>query len=382
MGAVDEGILHGHCDPEFEPVRQAFLRNFQEDGELGAAVAVTRHGRLVVDLWAGWADSQRTRPWGRDTIVCMMSVGKAVSALAIHMLADRGAIDVDEPIARYWPEFAQNGKGEIPVRWGLSHLAGIPVADQAPPGSIYDAAVMAEAVAAQAPLWTPGTVKCYHSATMGYLCDALVRRVDGRSIGAFVRDEIAGPLGLDYHIGVPPDALARCADMVRARGSLLDLAQTGSKSDLLSRIWKQLPPDEDYNSLAWRQAEIPSANGHGNARSMALLFGALACGGSADGVRLLGRRSLDRALAEQWRGVSISSGLNFRLGLGFFLNNPPDRPMGTSSRAFGHSGAGGAQAIGDPDAGIGFAYSPNMMHGGLDIGVRATRLIEAALGQA
>ena len=382
MSVSETPVLNGHCDPAFEAVREAFLRNFEEDGELGAAVAVTHRGRLVVDLWGGWCDPARTRPWQADTLVCMMSVGKAVSALAIHMLADRGLIDVDDPIAKYWPEFAQNGKADIPVRWGLSHLAGIPVADKAPPGSIYDAEVMADAVAAQAPLWPPGTVKCYHSATMGYLCDALVRRVDGRSIGTFVREEIAGPLGLDYHIGVPEADLGRCADMVRSKGNLLDLAQTGAKNDLLSRIWKQLPPGEDYNSVAWRRAEIPSANGHGNARAIARLFGVLACGGSADATTLLSRRALDRALAEQWRGVSISSGLNFRLGLGFFLNNPPDRPMGTSSRAFGHSGAGGAQAIGDPDAGIGFAYSPNLMHGGLDIGVRALRLIEATLGRA
>ena len=373
-------MIHGFCDPRFERVREAFALNFESDGELGAAVAVTQHGRTVVDLWGGWADAARTRPWQADTIVCMMSVGKAVSALAIHLLSDRGRIDLDAPIAQYWPEFSQGGKGEIPVRWGLSHLAAVPVADAAPPGSIYDAVVMADAVAAQAPLWAPGTIKCYHSATMGAICDALVRRVDGRSIGTFVREEIAGPLGLDYFIGVPEADLARCADMVRSTGNLLDLAQTGKKNELLSWIWKQLPPGEDYNSTAWRRAEIPSANGHGNARAMARLFGAIACGGTADGVGVISREATDRALAEQWRGISISTGLHFRLGLGFFLNNPPDRPMGRSTRAFGHSGAGGAQAIGDPDSGIGFAYSPNRMHGGLDIGVRATRLVDAALG--
>lgn len=381
MTTSDGITLQGHCDPRFAAVREAFLRSFRERGELGAAVAVTEHGRSVVDLWAGWCDGGRTRPWLEDTIVCMMSVGKAVSALAIHMLADRGKLDIDAPIAEYWPEFAANGKGEIPVRWGLSHLAAIPVADKAPPGSIYDALVMEDATAAQAPLWTPGTTKCYHSATMGFICSALVRRVDGRSIGQFVREEIAGPLGLDYHIGVPDAAMARCADMVRSKGNLLDLAQTGNKNDLLTRIWKQLPPGEDYNSTAWRRAEIPSANGHGNARSMARLFGALACGGVLDGRRFVSRDALDRALAEQWRGVSISSGLRFRLGLGFFLNHPPDRPMGSSTRAFGHSGAGGAQAIGDPDRGIGFAYCCNLMHGGLDIGPRAAGLIEATLGR-
>ena len=378
----DRTAIYGECDPRFEPVRRAFQKNFDEDGELGAAVAVTLDGKPVVDLWGGWCDAEKTRPWQSDTIVCMMSVGKAVSALAIHMLVDRGLLTLDEPIARYWPEFAQNGKEQIPVRFALSHLASIPVADAAPPGSIYDSAVMESAVAAQQPLWAPGTVKCYHSATMGFICSALVRRVDGRSLGQFVRDEISGPLGIDYAIGLTLAEQSRCASMIRSKGNLLDLAQTESKNDLLSRIWRQLPPAEDYNSVEWRSAQIPSANGQGNARAVARLFGVLACAGAYDGSRLIRESTLEAALVEQWRGVSISSGLNFRLGLGFFLNHPPDRPMGISMRAFGHSGAGGAQAIADPDARIGFAYCPNRMHGGLDIGARATRLIEACLGRA
>ncbi len=378
----DGTVIHGHCDPRFEPVRRAFQKNFDEDGELGAAVAVTLDGRPVVDLWGGWCDAQKTRPWQSDTIVCMMSVGKAVSALAIHMLVDRGLLTLDAPIASFWPEFAQNGKAQIPVRFALSHLASIPVADAAPPGSIYDSAVMESAIAEQPPLWEPGTVKCYHSATMGFICSALVRRVDGRSLGQFVRDEISGPLGVDYAIGLTLAEQSRCASMIRSKGNLLDLAQTESKNDLLSRIWRQLPPAEDYNSVAWRSAQIPSANGHGNARAVARLLGVLACGGAYDGKQLIRQSALEAALVEQWRGVSISSGLNFRLGLGFFLNHPPDRPMGSSMRAFGHSGAGGAHAIADPDARIGFAYCPNRMHGGLDIGARATRLIEACLGRA
>jgi len=388
MSEAEPPAIEGTCDPRFARVREAFAENFRRDGELGAAVAVTLHGRPVVDLWGGWRDAARTRPWQADTIVCMMSVAKAVSALALHMLVDRGRVDLDAPVASYWPEFAQAGKARVTVRQALSHLAGVPVADAAPPGAIYDAGAMEAALAAQAPLWEPGTVPCYHSATLGFICGAIVRRVTGRSLGAFVREEISAPLGLDYQIGLRPEEAARCADMIRAKGSLLDLAQSsgkdqsGSKTDLLSRAWKQLPPEEDYNSPAWRAAEIPSANGHGNARAVARLCGALACGGTLDGVRLIGADALARATEEQWRGQSMASGLTFRVGMGFFLNCPPDRPMGPNARAFGHSGAGGAQAIADPVSGIGFAYSPNRMHAGIDIGPRAQRLIEAAFARA
>jgi len=382
MSAGDLPAIEGDCDPRFARVHAAFAENFARDGELGAAVAVTLHGRPVVDLWGGWRDAARTQPWQRDTIVCMMSVAKAVSAFAVHMLADRGLIELDAPIAQYWPEFAQAGKARIPVRWALSHMACVPVADKAPVGAIYDSTAMEDALAAQTPLWEPGTERCYHSATLGFICGAIVRRVTGLSLGAFLRQEIARPLGLDYHIGLGPDEAERCAEMIRAKGSLLDLAQTDPKYAFLARMWRQLPPDEDYNSPAWRAAEIPSANGHGNARAIARLCGLWALGGTLDGVRLISAGAMAQAVEEQWSGQSAASGLRFRVAMGFFLNCPPDRPMGPNPRAFGHSGAGGAQAIADPVSGIGFAYSPNRMHGGIDIGPRAQRLIEATFACA
>lgn len=369
-------LVHGRCDARFARVREAFERNFAEDGEVGAAVAVMLDGRMVVDLWGGHRDAARTRPWESDTIVCMMSVAKAVSALCVHRLVEQGRLDLDAPVARDWPEFAAGGKAEIPLRWVLCHLAGIPVADAAPRGAMYDWGVMTRAIAAQTPLWPPGSTRCYHSATQGFILGELVRRVTGMSLGAYLRREIAGPLGLDYAIGLDDAGISRSATMIPASGTIFDAAQRGDRSTLLGRAWYPLADGEDFNSDAWRRSEIPSANGHGNARAIARLYGALALGGTLDGVRVIGAEALARATTEQWRGQSISSKLEFRTALGFFLSCPPDRPMGPNPRTFGHSGAGGAQGFADPDARLGFAYAPNRMHAGIDIGVRATRLIE------
>jgi CubicO group peptidase (beta-lactamase class C family) len=369
--------IHGFVSPGFEVLREAFERNFLEDQELGAAVAVTLDGQPVADLWGGWCDRGRTRPWVEDTLVCTMSVVKAFSALCVHRLLDQGHLSLDDPVARYWPEFGAAGKASIPIRWVLSHLAGVPVADAARRGSIYDWQAMTDAIARQAPLWTPGTTRCYHSSTQGFILGELVRRITGVSIGHYLHAEVMEPLGIDFHLGLDHADHHRCADLQDASGTVFDAALRGDRSTLLGRGWYPIADDEDFNSTRWRSAEIPSANGHGNARSIARLYGVLACGGTLDGIRLISQETLARATEEQWRGVSISSQIEFRTALGFFLSHPPYRPMGPNSRTFGHSGAGGAQGFADPDARLGFGYSPNRMHRGTDIGRRAHRLIEA-----
>jgi len=368
--------VDGLCDPAFAKLRDAFRANFAEHGECGAAVAVMQRGRLVVDLWGGWRDPARTQPWERDTTVCMMSVAKAVTALCVHALADDGLLDLDAPIARYWPEYGCHGKQDTPVRWALCHLAGVPVVEGPPRGAIYDWDAMTAAIVAQAPMVAPGTTPIYHTMTQGFLLGEIVRRVTGLTLGEFLRRRIAAPLGLDYAIGLVPEQQARCATMVPSAGTVLAIAQSGDPTSLLARAWAQLPAEEDFNSTAWRAAEIPSANGHGTARAIATLYGALAQGGRLGEQRILSADGLARATALQWHARSEASGLTFRAALGFFLNCPPDRPMGPNPATFGHSGAGGAQSFADPAAGIGFCYAPNRMHGGIDIGPRAQKLIE------
>ncbi len=369
--------VSGTSDPRFAAVREAFATNFRANGEVGAALAGYWQGRKVVDLWGGLADAATGRPWQADTMVCMMSVAKGICAIAMAMLYDQGLVDFDAPVARYWPAFAQGGKQAVTVCQALSHVAGVPLADAIEEGGIYDFDTMAAAIAAQVPLWPPGTTQVYHSATLGHIIGMLVRAVTGLSIGAFVRTRIAAPLGADYAIGLTPEEEARCATMIPSANNLVGAAKRAPPDSLAYRQWKGLPASEDFNSHSWRAGEIPSVNGHGTARGVARLYAAAAGGGALDGVRLARAESLAVLAAEQASGKSASSGLTLRMGMGFMLNSPPSRPMGPNMATFGHSGAGGAQAFADPVAGLGYCYCCNRMHDGLDVGVRAASLIEA-----
>ena len=375
MKVADNAPVDGHCDRRFAGIADAFAENFRTRGEAGAAVAVTLNGEPVVDLWGGFADSARTRPWAEDTLVCMMSVAKAVTALCAAMAVDRGLIGWNEPVARYWPEFAAAGKGDIPVRWALDHRAGLAAIAQAmPEGAAYDWQAMTGALAAQAPLSPPGEARAYHSVTLGYLVGELIRRTDGRSLGRFLAEEVCGPHGIDYWIGLPPELHGRCAEFFgETEGTLFDRSEPDS---LKSRAMAQVPP-EDFNTERFRSAEIPSINGIGTARGVARLFDGLAAGGILDGRRLLSADVLAEATMEQWYGREDLLGHTRRMGLGFALGLPGHLAMGPSPRAFGHTGAGGAIGFADPDAGLGFAYAPNRMYSAPGISPRLSALVDA-----
>ena len=372
---TDVVAVNGRCEPRFAGVADAFAENFRSRGEAGAAVAVTLRGEPVIDLWGGFADSARTRPWGEDTLVCMMSVAKAATALCAAMAVDRGLIGWDEPVARYWPEFAAAGKGGIPVRWVLDHRAGLPAITQAmPEGAAYDWDSMTAALAAQAPLSAPGKSRAYHSVTMGYLVGELIRRTDGRSLGRFLAEEVCGPHGIDYWIGLPAALHDRCAEFFgETAGTLFDRSDPDSP---MARAMAQTPA-EDVNTERFRAAEIPSINGIGAARGVARLFDGLAAGGVLDGSRLLGAEVLAEATAEQWFGREDLLGHTRRMALGFALGLPGHLAMGPSPRAFGHTGAGGAIGFADPDARLGFAYAPGRMYSGPGISPRLSALVDA-----
>lgn len=375
--AAETVPVGGTCDSRFDAVRAAFEKNMNGGEELGAAVSVVLDGETVVDLWGGYKDPARTHPWERDTITTMMSVGKAIGALCVLVLADRGKIDLDSPIAAYWPEFAQAGKEAITVRTYLSNLAGMPIAEAAPAGSMYEAGVLERALEVQAPMWEPGTQPCYHSFTMGPMCRELVKRVSGKDIGPFLREEITDPLGVDYHFGLTPEEEARCATYVETPGtpSLEGIKRT--PDSILGRAWKPLPKDEDFNSGNYRRAQLPSANGHGNARAIARLYGCLARGGELGGVRIMSEAAIEDAIAEQWDAVEVMTNRPFRFGTGFMLNNVPFN-IGPNPRAFGHPGVGGAIGFADPDATLGFSYCGNRMAPVADRGPFAGALIDAA----
>lgn len=374
---MNENRIDGFCAPGFEPVKKVFEANFSQRGEVGAAVAIAVRGEPVVDLWGGVTDAQSGRPWERDTLVCMMSVAKGVIALLVHRLAGLGVIHLDDPITRWWPEFAAGGKAHITLRQVLAHVAGLPYADNLPRGSLYDWERVTTALAAQTPAFAPGAVRCYHSATMGFIAGEVLRRATGVPVNELLQSELCGPMGVDFRIGLTLAEQSRCATMIPSPGNILDIARSRPDS-LFGRMWYPIADDEDFNSRAWRSSLIPSANGHGTARGVARLYSTVASELAFGDPGPVEPGALRTGIAEQWAGREHSTGMFWRQGLGFFLNWPPNRPMGPNPATFGHSGAGGAQGFGDPDSGLGFCYAPNRMHSGIDIGPRATPLIEAA----
>jgi CubicO group peptidase (beta-lactamase class C family) len=364
----------GSCDERFAAVRDALADNFRERGELGAAVAVAVEGRLVVDVWAGWMDAARTRAWQRDTLIDVFSVGKAMATLCLLVLADRGRLELESRVSRYWPEFAQGGKEAITVRALLAHRAGLPaVRRRLPELAMYDWQLVTGALAAEEPWWEPDSTHGYHVNTFGFLVGELVRRVSGESIGGFFRKEIARPLGADFHFGFAEGEDARTADYLFAHETP-EMDGAGDRSDerdlfegdeerrfMLGRVYMNPPGMSGLgtvNTRAWRAAEIPSANGHATARAVARIFGLLAGGGALGGVRLLHPETIEAATAEASAGTDFVLGRPSRFGLGFQLTQP-ERPLGPSPRSFGHFGAGGSLGFADPDAQLAFGYVIN-----------------------
>ena len=376
-------MIDGDCDPRFAAVRDAFAASFEAGREVGASFAATVGGRMVVDLWGGHADAARTRPWRRDTIVNVFSTTKAMTALCAHILVDRGLLDLDAPVARYWPEFAAAGKETIPVRMLLSHTAGLAAIRQKLALEVlYDWDRYAAVIAAEAPWWEPGTANGYHAVTFGHLVGEVIRRISGRSVGQFLRDEVTGPLGADFHIGLPASEDQRCAEMVRpsaAESSAAGLAEPAPDSLRAKVLGNPVLRPEVANTAAWRRAEIPAANGQGNARSVARVLSALACGGSVDGVRLLGAESIARAIETQAWARDLVLGFKIKWGLGFMLVSD-QLPLSPNPRAFGHGGWGGSLGFADLDVGVSWAYVMNKMTPGTAGDTRGFLLASALYG--
>jgi CubicO group peptidase (beta-lactamase class C family) len=361
---TDIPAIHGTCAARFAGVRGAMTENFRQHGEVGAAVAVTISGTPVVDLWAGWLDRSRTRPWQRDTLVDVFSVGKAMAALSLLVLADRGQVDVDAPVTRYWPEFAARGKDAITVRMLLGHRAGLPaIRHPLPDLAMYDWELMATALADEAPWWEPGTLHGYHVNTFGFLVGEIVRRVSGRSIHAFFRDEIAVPLDADFHFGIGAQHDHRIAEYYFAESPprIVADADDAARRFLLGCVYTN-PPGiiglGTVNTREWRAAVMPSTNGHATARAVARIYSALACDGTVDGIRVLQPTTIEQAITEVSCGPDLVLGRPSRFGLGFQLTQP-ERRLGPNPRSFGHFGAGGALGFADPDARLAFAYTMN-----------------------
>ncbi len=381
--------ISGTCRDELSVVREAFEANFTpRDNAIfdeGASVAVTIDGELVVDLWGGTAtrDAGPALPWEEDTIINVWSTTKTVAALAMLVLADRGEIDLYAPVATYWPEFAAEGKEGIAVRHVMSHTAGLsgwqePITYP----ELYDRRRTAALLGAQAPWWEPGTASGYHAITQGYLEGEIVQRVTGQSLGDFVRENITGPLGADFHIGTSAEHDSRVAHVIPPPPPPMP---EGIEPDSVMAKTMGNPGLDATQSwtIDWRRAEIPAAGGHGNARSVAQVHAPMACGGEANGVRLLGKETIEAVFDEQCNGTDLVLGVPLRHGIGFGLPTP-EMPISPNDRTCFWGGWGGSLAIVDLENRMTFSYVMNKMGEGTVGDMRGAGLLMAtymALGQ-
>ena len=349
----------GYCVDEFEAVRDAFQENFATGDELGASVCVVHDGKVVVDLWGGHS-APSGEPWQKDTIVNVYSTTKTMAAVCILMLADRGLVDFDAPVARYWPEFAQNGKEGVLVRHVMSHSAGLAGFDsRVEIEELYNWDDICTRLARQAPWWEPGTASGYHAITQGYLQGEILRRVDGRSLGTFFREEVATPLDVDFHIGLATQHDDRVGEMVPPTATMDQIS--GDPDSIATRTFRSATlTGREPQTRAWRAAEIPAAGGIGNARAVARVHGAIAAGGALDGVRLMALETVARAQQQQINGKDLVLGVWMLFGLGFGLMNPRN-PFTPSPGAFYWGGWGGSIAVVDPDTRTSIAYVMNRM---------------------
>lgn len=384
--------IEGSCGPGFERVREEFERNFAERGEVGASVAVTYRGETVVDLWGGTAEPATGRRWDRDTIGHVWSATKGAVALCAHMLADRGQLDLNAPVVRYWPEFAKSGKDGILVRHLLNHQAGLPaVREPLPADCFYDWNLMVDALAGEEPFWRPGTRNGYHALTFGFLVGEVIRRVSGRTFGAYFRDEVSGPLGLDFWVGLPEEHESRVAPTIPADppGSgdpvpslyVAAFTEPGSiQALMLTNSGGYMTPGES-DSRAAHAAEMGAVGGITNARGLAGLYRPLASGGAP-----LVSPAQVATMAAVSSATSVDAVLLVptRWSLGF-AKTVDNRHLPVADRegvllsedAFGHPGMGGSIGFADPRAHVSFGYTMNRQGGGLGINHRGQSLVDA-----
>lgn len=370
--------LQGHHQPRWETLAHTFDALFESGADLGASLALTVDGETVVDLWGGWRDEARTQPWERDTLTHVWSTTKTMTSLCALMLIDRGELDPDAPVARYWPGFAANGKSGILVRDVLGHTSG--VSGWALPvtmGDLCDWERSTELLAAQAPWWVPGSASGYHALNYGHLVGELIRRITGLKTGAFLAQALAGPLGADFHIGLPPDADTRVARVVPPPPAPFDLAALDPASPMVRTLANPVPDAAYSHREDWCRADIGAANGHGNARSVAQLQSIVACNGTLGGRRWLKAETVSRIFEVQARGIDLVLGVPLCMGLGYGLPEPATLPFIPEQRICFWGGWGGSLVLVDVERRLCLAYMMNRMAPGVVGGPNAAALVQA-----
>ncbi len=369
---VAMSISSGHVAKGFEPVREAFEQNFEDDLELGAGFAAYLGDEKVVDLVGGFMDRGRSKPWTQDTLCPIYSTTKPTAALVIATLAERGLVDYDKPLSDYWPEFGANGKAEFTVAEVLSHQGGLPgFSEPVDPNIWLDPQATAEALAQLSPMWKPGEGSGYHPLTWGYLAGELVRRVDGRSLGTVLREDICEPLGVDYRIGTPDSEHGRCAQMMKPK----EMTRFGEKNDALKAAFLSPWSAPNRSATEWRRVEIPSANGHGTAAAVAQIYTAFAGKGMVGAQRVISETTWEAMTRERVSGPDrILPGV-VAFGAGVMRNLP--LIYGPNPATLCHSGWGGSGAFGDPSNGLAAAYVMNRQGSHLLEDARRSRIIHA-----
>src|SRR5690349_15688464 len=358
--------INGTCDEKFEAVRDALAKNVDAGEELGASILVDLDGHIALDMWGGYRDEARTTPWDEHTITNVWSSTKTVTSLAALMLVDRGDLDVDQPVAEYWPEFAAHGKQDVLVRHVMSHASGVSGLDQ--PASVevlYDWEQSTSRMAAQAPWWEPGTASGYHALNYGHLVGEIVRRISGKTLKQFVAEEIAGPLGADFQIGAAESDWDRIASVVPPPPLPFDLEAMGMDSPVVKTFTGPVAAADDANTPGWRRADIGAANGHGNARSVARVMSVVARGGEVDGVRLLSPETIDVIFREQQNGVDLVAGVPLRFGIGYGLPLAVTIPYIPDGKICFWGGWGGSVILMDTGRRMTVSYMMNKMGPGI-----------------
>jgi CubicO group peptidase (beta-lactamase class C family) len=373
--------IDGTCVERFASVRHELEQCLDTGDDLGASIVVDVDGEVAVDLWGGYRDEARTQPWQRDTITNVWSTTKTVTSLAALMLVDRGELDVDARVARYWPEFGAAGKGNVLVRHLLSHTSGVSGLDQpAVAEDLYDWEKSTARYAAQAPWWPPGSASGYHALNFGHLIGEVVRRITGMSLKQFVADEIAGPLGADFQIGAAEHDWDRIADVLPPPPLPIDFAALGADSLTVKTFTGPFVEATVANTPGWRQADIGAANGHGNARSVARIMSVISRGGEVDGVRLLRPETIELIFSEQASGVDLACGVPLRFGIGYGLPEPVTIPYIPAEKICFWGGWGGSLIIMDVGRRMTVAYMMNKMGAGIIGSDRAERYLRAVYG--
>ena len=368
--------IAGVCDPKFSEARDILAASIDSGNDVGASFAVTIGGEMVVDIWGGQLDETASAPWQEDTIVNVYSTTKTMSFLCALVLADRGQLDFDRNVADYWPEFAQNGKEQVKVWHLMNHAAGLSgMNDLMSAEDMYDWDKIVTLLAAQAPWWEPGSASGYHAITQGYLIGEVVRRITGKTLGTYFQEEIAGPVGADFFIGVPPSEFHRISRLIPfGHGTAPD---GGDPESIAARTFRSPFAGAEHSwTDGWRRAEIPAANGHGNARSVAKLQAPLACKGSAFGVDLMSAETATSVMTPRISGTDLVLGVPLSFGLGFGLVSELV-PLSPNKNACFWGGWGGSNILVDQDAQMSVAFVMNKMHDGVMGDPRSLALLQA-----